>query len=53
MIMDSGLAAPRHEEAIEITNAVEYGLTSIVYTKDQLKADRAVRQIEAGMVWVK
>jgi acyl-CoA reductase-like NAD-dependent aldehyde dehydrogenase len=40
------------DDAIRITNSSEYGLTAIVYTKDQLKANRAVRAIDAGMVWV-
>lgn len=41
------------EDAIRITNDSEYGLTSILYTKDQLTANRAVRAINSGMVWVK
>lgn len=41
------------EEAIKITNDSEYGLTSIIYTRDQLTANRAVRAINSGMVWVK
>lgn len=40
------------DDAIRITNSSEYGLTSIVYTKDSLKANRAVRAIDTGMVWV-
>lgn len=40
------------EDAIRITNSSEYGLTSVIYTKDQLKANRAVRAIDTGMVWV-
>lgn len=40
------------DDAIRITNSSEYGLTSIVYTQDQIKANRAVRAIDAGMVWV-
>lgn len=40
------------EDAIRITNSVEFGLTSIVYTQDHYKANRAVRAIDAGMIWV-
>ena len=40
------------EEAIRITNSSDYGLTAIVYTQDQLKANRAVRAIDIGMCWV-
>ena len=40
------------EDAIRITNSSQYGLTAIVYTQDQLKANRAVRAIDTGMVWV-
>lgn len=40
------------EDAIRVTNSSEYGLTSIVFTKDQIKANRFVRSVEVGMVWV-
>lgn len=40
------------DDAIRITNASKYGLTAIVYTSDQLQANRAVRAIDVGMVWV-
>ncbi|CAJ2510151.1 Uu.00g060510.m01.CDS01 [Anthostomella pinea] len=40
------------EDAVHITNSIEYGLTAIVFTENQLKANRFVRAIEAGMVWV-
>ncbi|KAI1380720.1 dehydrogenase [Hypoxylon crocopeplum] len=40
------------EDAVRIVNSVDYGLTSLVFTKDQLKANRFVRAVEAGMVWV-
>ena len=40
------------EDAIRITNSSDYGLTAIVYTQNQLKANRAVRAIDVGMVWV-
>ncbi|KAI8626843.1 dehydrogenase [Xylariaceae sp. FL1651] len=40
------------EDAVRVTNSVEYGLTAVVFTQDQLKANRFVRAVEAGMVWV-
>jgi acyl-CoA reductase-like NAD-dependent aldehyde dehydrogenase len=40
------------EDAIRMTNSSQYGLTSIVFTKDQTKANRFVRAVEVGMVWV-
>lgn len=40
------------EDALRIANSSEYGLTAAVYTKDSLKANRAVRALEVGMVWV-
>ncbi|OQV05503.1 hypothetical protein CLAIMM_10230 [Cladophialophora immunda] len=33
-------------------NAVEYGLTGAVYTSDMVTAQKAVRRIQAGTVWV-
>lgn len=38
------------EDAVRITNSVEYGLVSVVFTQDQLKANRFVRAVEVGMV---
>lgn len=38
------------EDAVRITNSVDYGLTSVVFTQDQLKANRYVRAVEVGMV---
>jgi len=40
------------DEAIELANRSRYGLGSNVYTTDLGEAMRAVREIEAGMVWV-
>ena len=42
-----------YDDAIRITNSSDYGLTSILYTQNQLTANRAVRAISSGMVWVK
>ncbi|KAI1340556.1 dehydrogenase [Xylariaceae sp. FL0016] len=40
------------EDAVRIVNSVEYGLTSTVFTRDQLKANRFARAVDVGMVWV-
>ncbi|KAL9068802.1 MAG: hypothetical protein Q9157_006382 [Trypethelium eluteriae] len=41
-----------YDEAIEILNDTEYGLTAAVYTKDMEKGWKACRQIDVGMVWL-
>jgi 5-carboxymethyl-2-hydroxymuconic-semialdehyde dehydrogenase len=40
------------EEAIEIANAVPYGLTGYVWTADVGRALRAADALEAGMIWL-
>jgi aldehyde dehydrogenase (NAD+) len=40
------------EEAIEISNATSYGLSSAIYTQDINKAFRAVQEIQAGITYV-
>lgn len=40
------------DEAISIANSSEYGLTAAVYTQDALKANRAARALEVGMLWL-
>ncbi|KAI5926549.1 dehydrogenase [Camillea tinctor] len=40
------------EDAVRITNSIEYGLTAVVFTQDQLKANRFVRAVDVGMVWI-
>lgn len=40
------------DEAIDLANAVEYGLTASVWTNDLTLAMRATREIRAGYVWV-
>ena len=39
-------------EAIEVANNVEYGLTSSIYTNDIKNAFTAIQKIEAGIVYV-
>ncbi|WP_425049953.1 5-carboxymethyl-2-hydroxymuconate semialdehyde dehydrogenase [Psychromarinibacter sp. S121] len=40
------------EEALEIANGVEYGLTGYVWTNDLTRALRFTNKLEAGMIWV-
>ena len=40
------------EELIRQANSTPYGLTASVYTQNMSTAQRVVRQIEAGFVWV-
>jgi aldehyde dehydrogenase (NAD+) len=40
------------DEAIDIANGVEYGLSSAIYTKDLSKAFRAIERIEAGLTYI-
>ena len=40
------------EEAIEMANGTEYGLTAGIWTNDVKTAMRAARRIESGCVWV-
>ncbi len=40
------------EHMYQEVNCVEYGLTGAVYTVDMAKAQKAVRTIQAGTVWV-
>lgn len=39
-------------EALALANAVDYGLTASVYTRDLGRAHRMARDVEAGYVWV-
>jgi aldehyde dehydrogenase (NAD+) len=40
------------EEAIAVLNSTAYGLSSSVYTRDVARAFRAMRDIEAGIVYI-
>jgi betaine-aldehyde dehydrogenase/5-carboxymethyl-2-hydroxymuconic-semialdehyde dehydrogenase len=40
------------EQAIELANSTEYGLSAIVYTSSTGRADRVGRALRAGTVWV-
>jgi 2-formylbenzoate dehydrogenase len=39
------------EEALAIANAVEYGLTASIFTRDLARAHRLARRVDAGFVW--
>ena len=41
-----------YEEAISITNNSEYGLVAAVFTQDHVKALRASREIDVGIVYI-
>ena len=40
------------DEALEIANGVDYGLTGYVWTNDLTRALRFTNKLEAGMIWV-
>jgi aldehyde dehydrogenase (NAD+) len=40
------------DEAIDVMNSVEYGLSSSIYTKDMRKAFLAIQRIEAGITYI-
>jgi betaine-aldehyde dehydrogenase len=40
------------DEAVNLANKSHYGLGSTIFTTDLNESTRAVREIEAGMVWV-
>jgi 2-formylbenzoate dehydrogenase len=48
----SAIAWSTEEEAIDIANSVDYGLTASVWTNDVRRAHRVVRELEAGFVWI-
>lgn len=39
-------------EAVEIANAVSYGLTASVWTRDVSRAHRMARAFDAGFIWI-
>ncbi len=40
------------EEAVKISNSVEYGLSGSVWTKDGQRAMRMVKALDTGIIWV-
>ncbi len=47
----SVLPVATYEEAIQVANATEYGLSTAVYTESSRLTFRAMREIEAGLVY--
>jgi acyl-CoA reductase-like NAD-dependent aldehyde dehydrogenase len=41
-----------YEQALEIANDTEYGLSASIWTRDVNQALRATREVQAGRVWV-
>jgi 5-carboxymethyl-2-hydroxymuconic-semialdehyde dehydrogenase len=48
----TALTFESEEEALEMANAVQYGLTGYVWTNDLTRALRFTEKLEAGMIWV-
>ncbi len=48
----SVLTASSLEEAIEIANGVDYGLSTSIYTENVSKAFNAIRDLDAGLTYV-
>ncbi|MEM7302119.1 MAG: 5-carboxymethyl-2-hydroxymuconate semialdehyde dehydrogenase [Pseudomonadota bacterium] len=48
----TAIAFDTEEEALEIANGVEYGLTGYIWTNDVTRAMRFSNALEAGMIWV-
>jgi 2-formylbenzoate dehydrogenase len=48
----SAITWKEEDEAIEIANAVDYGLTASVWTNDIRRAHRVAAAIEAGYIWI-
>jgi len=46
------LPASSYEEAIQIANSTEYGLSTAIFTNDVRAAFRAMRDIESGLVYI-
>src|ERR1700709_404263 len=48
----TGILFKNQDEAIEIANSVQYGLTGYVWTSDIGRALRVADALEAGMIWL-
>lgn len=40
------------EEAIELANGTDFGLAAAVFTNDGAKAQRVIRNVQAGITWI-
>lgn len=50
--VQTSLRFSTEDEALEIANGTDYGLTGYVWTNDLSRALRFTNQLEAGMIWV-
>ncbi len=50
--MLSVLKVQGYEQAVEVANDVEYGLSSSIYTRDISTAYRAINDLETGIIYV-
>lgn len=41
-----------YEEAVDIANSTQYGLSSSIYTRDVMRAFRAMQDLEAGITYI-
>lgn len=46
------LPVDSYEEAVQVANATEYGLSTAIFTDDTRTAFRAIRDLESGLVYV-
>ena len=46
------LTFENEDEALNISNSVDYGLTGYIWTQDLTRALRFSNHLEAGMIWV-
>src|SRR5207249_5174313 len=46
------LPVASYEEAVQVANATEYGLSTSIFTNDLRTTFRAMRDVEAGLVYV-
>ena len=42
----------KFEEAVEISNSINYGLSTSLYTRDVNRAFAAIRDLEAGITYI-
>ena len=40
------------EDAVQIANESDYGLSATIWTEDKERATRVSNQVEAGVIWV-
>ena len=50
--VDLDVAYQEAEQAVEIANSIDYGLSTALYTKDVNRAFTAMRDLEAGITYI-